>query len=202
MTTLLLDVDGVLVGGRPGDGRHPFSDLERDFGFTHAQLETAFFHTGYWMAAVTGRAALPECLTEALRAADLDADVPQLIDYWLRNDARVDPLVLEGVRALRRRGIATILATNQEHLRASYLLREMRLAEDVTGIVYSAQLGCLKPDPEFFRLALDRTQLSVSDIVFVDDNPANVEAARRAGWPTAHWVAGSRLEPLVDALLG
>lgn len=48
-------------------------------------------------------------------------------------------------------------------------------------IVVSGDEKLVKPDPAIYALALDRFALAPRDAVFVDDNPANVEAARAMG---------------------
>jgi 2-haloacid dehalogenase len=45
----------------------------------------------------------------------------------------------------------------------------------------------VKPDPAIYALALDRFGLAAREAVFVDDNPANVEAARAMGIDTEHF---------------
>jgi putative hydrolase of the HAD superfamily len=40
---LMVDVDGVLITGRPPDGRHWAADLEADLGLGFENLQTAFF---------------------------------------------------------------------------------------------------------------------------------------------------------------
>ena len=54
---LMIDVDGVLVSGRPSDGRHWATDLEADLRLSFAILQEAFFKR-YWEDIVTGRATL------------------------------------------------------------------------------------------------------------------------------------------------
>ncbi len=63
---LMLDVDGVLVDGRPEDGRHWQTSVEQDFGFSPESLREQFF-APYWENIVTGRAGLMEHLTNALK---------------------------------------------------------------------------------------------------------------------------------------
>lgn len=48
-------------------------------------------------------------------------------------------------------------------------------------IVVSGDEKLVKPDPAIYALALDRFALAPRDAVFVDDNPANVDAARAMG---------------------
>ncbi|MBR1550568.1 MAG: HAD family phosphatase [Bacteroidales bacterium] len=47
--------------------------------------------------------------------------------------------------------------------------------------VVSGAEGLVKPDPRLFQVLLDRYDLRAEDCTFVDDNPANVEAASRMG---------------------
>lgn len=47
--------------------------------------------------------------------------------------------------------------------------------------VVSGQEHLVKPDERLFRVLLDRYGLRVEECTFVDDNPDNVEAARRLG---------------------
>lgn len=48
-------------------------------------------------------------------------------------------------------------------------------------IVVSGRERVAKPDPAIFRILLDRNRLRAADCVFIDDNAANVAAARDLG---------------------
>jgi len=63
--------------------------------------------------------------------------------------------------------------------------------------VFSNEEGVKKPGNEAFLLALDRMGLSPEEVLFVDDNPDNVEAARRLGFKTHLFTEPA---PLVEAL--
>ena len=65
---------------------------------------------------------------------------------------------------------------------------------------FSAELGVAKPDAEIYAIAGERLAVSPAEILFVDDRPANVDAARAAGWNAHLWTsdAGTR-EALVGA---
>ena len=47
--------------------------------------------------------------------------------------------------------------------------------------IFSAQLGCTKPDPEAFRRLADRLEVATDAILYFDDNEAYVAGARAAG---------------------
>jgi putative hydrolase of the HAD superfamily len=192
MRTILLDVDGVLVSGRPQDGKHLFTDLERDLGISVPVLQREFF-VPRWADIVTGRKPLLPELAEVLARVSPQVSAETLLDYWLRNDSRIDHTLLAAIDARRKQGGRVYLATNQEHHRARYLMEEMALAGHVDGIFYSAALGARKPERGFFEAVA--TTLSPADSpILIDDTEANVLAARRFGWPAIHWIPDMLLD--------
>ena len=48
-------------------------------------------------------------------------------------------------------------------------------------IVYSHEAGVSKPDPRIYAITCERLDVQPSEIVFLDDNPANIAAAREYG---------------------
>ncbi|KKB10912.1 haloacid dehalogenase [Devosia geojensis] len=188
----MLDVDGVLVRGRPQDGAHLFTDLERDLGIMVSQLQQEFFKPR-WAEIVTGKRPIEPDLSEVLMRIAPNVSAADLMEYWFRNDSRIDQDVLLSVRGLRARGNRVFLATNQEHRRADYLMNEMGLGPEVDGIFYSAALGHRKPSADFYALATDACGSHASSIVLIDDTPDNVVAAREFGWQAIHWQDGMRI---------
>ncbi len=53
--------------------------------------------------------------------------------------------------------------------------------------VFSADVGCAKPDPEIFDLLTSRLGVRADDCVFFDDRAVNVEGARAAGLRAQVW---------------
>ncbi|MBW8638830.1 HAD-IA family hydrolase [Hoeflea sp. WL0058] len=198
---LMLDVDGVVVNGRPEDGLSWATDIANDLGVDPAGLQKAFFEP-HWPDIVIGRKNLLDVLSACLPALAPSVTPQAFVDYWFENDSRLDDSVLADCDALRANGAAIFLASNQEHLRAKYLMDRLGLGKHVDGITYSAQIGAKKPDRAFFDAAVKRSGGSPQDLILVDDTIANVEAARAAGWRAAHWDRGSSLSRLVEAAFG
>ncbi len=65
------------------------------------------------------------------------------------------------------------------------------------GGMFSADVKTIKPQPEIFRLLESRYALAPARTVFIDDLPANVEAARTHGWHAIHFESAAQLEPLL-----
>lgn len=187
---LMVDVDGVLVEGRPEDGRHWHTSVEEDLGFTSETLHEAFF-APYWENIVLGRAGLMENVTAALRRIAPHVSPAEFVSYWFEKDSRLAAALLRELSLVRSAGIRVYLATNQEHLRAAYLMEKLGLAEHVDGIFYSARLGAKKPDMEFFAKVQAAVELDGEEMLLIDDDRRNIEAALRAGWQALHWTRHS-----------
>lgn len=61
------------------------------------------------------------------------------------------------------------------------------------GIVVSGEEKVWKPEPEIYRLALDRFGLAPAEALFVDDSAKNVEGARRIGMPAVQFTDAAAL---------
>lgn len=198
---LMVDVDGVLIDGRPDDGRHWQTSIEDDLGLTAGALHERFF-APHWEDIVVGRAGLMERLTAVLHAIAPQVSPAAFVAYWFEHDSRlVAPLVAE-LAFVRGAGIRVYLATNQEHLRAAYLMEHLGLADHVDGIFYSARLGAKKPDPEFFAKVQAAVGLRGDELLLIDDSRQNVEAARTAGWQAIHWTTNSAPDVVRRACVG
>ena len=91
------------------------------------------------------------------------------------------------VRALKRNGYGVHLGTNQERYRGGHMRTALGYDDLFDVSCYSYDLGVAKPDPEFFTRAAGRIGADIETILFIDDNPHNVDGAREAGMITEQW---------------
>ncbi|MBV8687182.1 MAG: HAD-IA family hydrolase [Alphaproteobacteria bacterium] len=195
----MIDVDGVVVRGRPSDGRAWHADLFADLGVRYDDLQREFFSI-HWRDVTLGRAALRARLQPALAAIAPGVGVDDLIDYWHSNDSALDGAVIDAVDRARHAGLKSVLVTNQDHDRSRYLWREVGLERYFDDMIYSAALGFRKPEPGFYRAAAKRTALPPEAHLLVDDSEENVLAAQAEGWNAAKWERGSDLDALLSVL--
>jgi putative hydrolase of the HAD superfamily len=176
ISTILFDVDGVLVVG------DPFSvTLARDHHIT-LEMTAPFFRYGPFEQCLIGKADLKAEIASHLSEWGWRGSVEAFLDLWFTSSQQVDAPLLAAAQRLRQQGIRCYLATNQERYRAGYLLTQMGLAAQFDGCFASAHIGCLKEHPDFFRTVLRAIpNVQASDILFWDGSPANVAAARAAG---------------------
>jgi 2-haloacid dehalogenase len=52
----------------------------------------------------------------------------------------------------------------------------------------------IKPEPEFFEIALRRIGRPARECLFIDDSLANIEQARRMGFAAIHFLSAGQLE--------
>ena len=97
---------------------------------------------------------------------------------WSR---RVLPGAKELLEALRGRyRLAALSNSNELHWERN--TNELGILELFEFAISSHQVGLCKPDPDIYKVAIDRAKVSSPEaIVFFDDLVANVEAANSAG---------------------
>ncbi len=90
--------------------------------------------------------------------------------------------ILAAVSAIRARGVRTCLFSNSwgfdlydPDVRASFDLE-----------VLSGAVGARKPQPEIYAIALDAVGAAPGEVVFIDDQPVNLEPAAALGIDTIH----------------
>ena len=71
--------------------------------------------------------------------------------------------------------------------------REAAMFDRFRDIVVSGDEKLVKPDPEIYRLALDRFGLDPRATVFIDDSAANAAGAREVGLIALHFTGEPRL---------
>lgn len=54
----------------------------------------------------------------------------------------------------------------------------------VDGEIISYRVKCIKPDPQIYHILMEEYGLTGEEILFLDDNPANIKAAEAEGWNT------------------
>jgi putative hydrolase of the HAD superfamily len=183
---LVLDLDGVVVTGHADGGRWD-KHLARDLNLRPELLQEHFFKP-LWKSVLVGDAGLHETLAHIWPELQCETGPQDFIDYWFAADSAVDHDVVALVGAWRQRGGKCFLATNQEHCRAAYLWATLGLSTRFDGQLYSADLGAAKPDSRFFARVVERLGVAEpSEIRFLDDALANVEAAAAAGWDARHY---------------
>ena len=66
-------------------------------------------------------------------------------------------------------------------------------------VIVSAEEKVIKPDRRIYEIVLERTRLAPGDLLFVDDNAANIAAADAMGFHTHLFTDLAALRPMIQA---
>lgn len=111
------------------------------------------------------------------------ADIMKAIDdRWF--DTIIGPidLTFNILKRLREKGVPTYAITNFSNEKWPIACKNYPdLGTGFIDIVVSGDVKMTKPDLAIYQLLIDRNQLAPQECVFIDDSPANVEAANELG---------------------
>ncbi len=104
-------------------------------------------------------------------------------DFW--SGERLDEDLLRFLGDLRPRYRTAILSNAWPNARR--LFERFGLDRVTNLMVISAEEGVAKPDPRIYQILLERLAVAPEEVVFVDDMPENVAAARTLGMHGVHF---------------
>jgi putative hydrolase of the HAD superfamily len=124
--------------------------------------------------------------------------------------------VLAGLAGRIRPAMVEALERCHEHLKTALLTNNFALPGsrgDLPGpyadlyshfdvVVESSKAGCRKPDPRFYRIALDQLGVEAAEAVFLDDLGVNLKPARALGMRTIKVVDPAEALAELQALVG
>jgi putative hydrolase of the HAD superfamily len=111
--------------------------------------------------------------------------------------------MIELMRDLRRRGYRLAILTNNVREWEAKWRTKLPIDEIFELVVDSAWVGMRKPEPEIYRLTLERLgELEPQQCLFVDDNELNVEAARELGMEAIHFQSTEQAISEIRGALG
>ena len=212
----LLDLYGTLVDIHTDENQPSLWQRAAGFAVSHgAAWEPRELHRAYLAAVAEAEEALrvrDRGIPRALGEIDLGTVFARL--YAQKGVAAGDGLVAETalvfrrastchirlyagakelLSALRKRG-RVILLSNAQSLFTRPELRMLDLADAFDSIYLSSEAGFKKPDPRFFRLALEREGRDAARCLLIGNDPiCDGEGARAVGLDA--WVIRSGISP-------
>ncbi len=131
-----------------------------------------------------------------LRDAGLALD-PEKVKELNRLDARLwtteNPGMLAWQLELKKRGLLTAILSNMGEDVLASVEREFDWLRRFDTLVWSFQVGMVKPDPAIYCHLLQELGLQPEEALFLDDRRVNVEAAQALGIKAIHFSTVERL---------
>lgn len=184
ITTVVFDIGNVMVRFAWAEyitRRYPDKEL-RD------RVQTALWGAdeqspaGRWNENDRGSLTKEEFLSRCVRT---DPAVRRdIIDTYRNVGACVyaQPYQLPWIRDLHRAGYTVRYLSNYSHAVAEANPLALAFTFETDGGIFSCNVHMLKPDPAIYDEFCRMFDCRPAQLLFVDDNKKNVEAARRLGW--------------------
>ena len=193
----IFDLGGVI--NRTVD-RGPREKLAEQAGLSYEELSTLVFDTKTAIQATLGEVTTNEHWESVRSLLNLPAvEIAEVSHYFWGGD-QIDLELVEFIRSLRPHYKTGLLSNAWDDLRY-FLENEWKIADAFDEIMISAEVGVAKPDPRIYQITLDRLGVEPQDAIFVDDFPANVEAASRVGMHAIRFHSTSQTLQDLRALL-
>ncbi len=175
MKVLLLDADGVLFKSEV-----LFSTL---FAQEHnvPLEEISEFFRGPFVQCQTGEKDMKEELPPYLEKWKWNGDLNSFLTYWFESEFNFDETLNKSVQLLREKRVLCCLASNNEKYRATHLENRLREMDTLDKYYFSWSLKSKKNKPEFFEKIIEELRVAPEEIVFIDDEQQNIDAAKSLG---------------------
>ena len=187
---VVFDIGNVLVRwDRRYLYRKVFDDEERMDRFLSTALGMDFVsHTDAtedFAAAVAARAkSFPEFAEE----------IQMFHDRWIETLGEPIEENVALLRRLRASGKPVYALSNFAHETFALAERKHNFLSEFDDRVISGRVGFVKPNAGIFEILFKRAGRQPSELLFIDDSPANVHASEALGMPAIHFTPGIDLE--------
>jgi FMN phosphatase YigB (HAD superfamily) len=180
---VLFDIGGVIIRT---DNPGPRQRLGERFGLDHDAMDKLVFGCPTAQAAELGletEGAVWNSVKQALGLSDEELTGVKR-EFWAGDS--LDVSLVELAYSLRP-GLKTGLLTNAWNptplsiFTHQYGLPEALAQAAYDVVISSAAVGVKKPDRRIFEIAVERLGVQFSEAAFIDDNGANIAAAKRLG---------------------
>ena len=197
---ILFDVGGVLASnGWDRVARHRAAD---EFGFDWTEFQDRHDFVAHDFE--TGRLDLHGYLERTLFYRERSFQPDDFVTFMKEQTKPFeDSLTIARELAASRSYVLATLNNESRELN-EHRIQILGLEEIFSMFLSSCYLGVSKPKPEIYRIAIDVTQHSPDECLFIDDRSLNLECAVREGMRTVHFTGAVdlRAQLILLGLLG
>lgn len=145
-------------------------------------------------------------VTFAENRKSLLAKWPEFEAEILAYDARFEemlgdliPQTIQNLDDLNAKGVPLYALTNMPTEKADMVFGKSHVFTYFRDIIVSGVEKLIKPDPAIYDLTLRRMGYAADEVLFIDDNAANIEAAHKLGIHVHHFTDPDALRPRLIA---
>lgn len=171
---------GMVLTGPPDSAAH--AALVRLTGLPVERLDSLYWQDrlAYDSGALTGHAFWQK-ITQNAGLTLSESQIEELVHWDVRMWMTENPPMLAWQLELKRRGLLTAIVSNMGDSVHQQMERDRKWLGRFDALVWSYQLRVTKPDPAIYRCVLEKLGTVPGETLFIDDRPANVDAAIALG---------------------
>ena len=178
ISNIVFDLGKVLIAYDPGGylERH-FSDPKlRD------RLMHAVFLSQSWQDDDAGKYPEEQILQGFIRnAPDLENEI-RLVYEETGETIEAFPYAIPWLQSLAEKGYRLYGLSNYSKHTYDRSKQKLTFLNLLNGMLFSWECRLAKPDPAIYKHFLEKFSLSAETCIFIDDMPANIEAAQKQGF--------------------
>lgn len=182
---VIFDLGGVVMDSP----MEILADIEKKHGVEHNFINQMIVDVGpqgAWARLERGEIPMDEFYVafdreiQSIGANISSRDIMSAINSY----TRVRPEMLDAVRRIRKAGYKTAALTNNWIADDEIASQLDAFKEEFDVFVESSRVGLAKPDPEIYKLVLEKLGIAPEEAVFLDDIGRNLKPARKMGMHT------------------
>jgi HAD superfamily hydrolase (TIGR01509 family) len=198
MQNVIIDLGGVVLEWDPDQIiRAVFDDPD-----AQARVKRLIFQHPDW--ADTDRGTLARVEAVERWAGRTGQTVEEMEALMTASDVMMQPKpgTLALMQELGDQGLDLYCLSNMPTERFAYLRRTFSFWDQFKGIVISAHVRMVKPEPEIFEYILSQYDLNPTRTVFLDDSRKNITAAQNLGIHAILFTTAEECREQLSILLG
>ena len=199
LKAIIFDVGGVLIRTQSRAGREKWA---AKFGMDSWDFENFVFRGESGHQAELGQKSFEAHWQWLGRHFGLDeTSLAEMRRDFFSGDTMNTALV-EQIKRLRKADYRTgILSNFADDARHRWTV-DFPFIAYFDGIIISAEVGMLKPDPKIYHLAAESVGVQIQEALFIDDLIGNIEAAKQLGMQTIHFTDPETVQQQLAEITG
>jgi putative hydrolase of the HAD superfamily len=171
---------GMVLTGPPDPKAH--AELARVTGLPAYRLDRLYWaHRDAFDAGTLSGHAFWREVAQGAGLNLSEAQTEELVRWDARMWMTENAAMLAWQEAVKQRGLLTAIVSNMGDTVHQAMQQELDWLSRFDVLVWSYQLKIAKPDPAIYRFVLDKLGTQPQETLFIDDRPANIEAAIALG---------------------
>lgn len=194
---VIFDFGGVLMKTTDYRPRHAW---DAHLGLPTGTVEHVVHGSDAWRQAQTGKLEPDDYWVQVAHRLGLDTSETAKLrhDFFLGD--QLDHNLIKLIGELKNAGHTVGLLSN-DTLELRDKLQALGIGTLFAPLLISAAIGVMKPDALAFHMMLSALQRPAVEVIFIDDMPDNVAAARALGIQGVHYERDMDLESALAPLL-